>query len=553
MRSALVGDDGEESALLKLRSFSLKVPFAGARVVRHSGKPWLVDDGGWQLRHDHDLAYEVGDESRDGRANGHIIIDGNSGTLGIGLRNFWQRYPKALAVDSDGINIALFPERAGRDLPGDEDAWHRLFFWLDDDGYKLKAGMALSNEILIDFGCENMAVFDWLEQGIVARPDIDYLNSTGALYPIGPRRASLLPDYETLADKALNSFHEDREHFRAYGQVNFGDWYGESGWSWGNNEYDPAYCAYSEFLRGGDPRWAIWGGEAARHLSDVDTVNHSSDKSEIGGQAMHMPGHLGGYLPPLFRSKMAGAKSIPSHTWVEGPLLHDFLTGDPFVRQSVEKTKSWLLQRRFFDYYDFTNAREAGWHLIHLCMLAKAQDDPECLNAAAIIVERVLERAEPDGGWVRMLTDSHCGCGYPRCRGEAGFMVGVLLSGLKRYYNLSGDEAVGVAIVGGARWLIRETFDHESGYFRYTSCVNRSLGGNFQCTQWVLEGLAAAWEISGDAEIGRVLEDGLRAIGLFPEGISHLGLGKAMAQQMRYVPTIPAALNKRPLEGVTDD
>ena len=58
-----------------------------------------------------------------------------------------------------------------------------------------------------------MAVFDWLEQGIVARPDIDYLNSTGALYPIGPRRESLLPDYETLADRALIFFHEDREHF----------------------------------------------------------------------------------------------------------------------------------------------------------------------------------------------------------------------------------------------------------------------------------------------------------------------------------------------------
>ena len=92
------------------------------------------------MRHDHDLAHDVNGESRDGRANGHIIVDGDSGTLGVGLRNFWQRYPKALAVDGDGINISLFPERAGRELPGDEDAWHRLFFWLDDDGYKLKAG-----------------------------------------------------------------------------------------------------------------------------------------------------------------------------------------------------------------------------------------------------------------------------------------------------------------------------------------------------------------------------------------------------------------------------
>ena len=142
--------------------------------------------------------------------------------------------------------------------------------------------------------------------------------------------------------------------------------------------------------------------------------------------------------------------SAPQHTWVEGQLLHHLLTGDDIVYESLRKTRSWLLQKRFFDTYDFTNAREAGWHLIHLCMLAASQDDPDCFNAASIIVERVLERAEPDGGWVRNLTESHCGCGYPRCRGEAGFMVGVLLSGLKRYYHLTQDPKVSEAIIGGA-------------------------------------------------------------------------------------------------------
>ena len=357
-----------------------------------------------------------------------------------------------------------------------------------------------------------------------------------------------MPDYEALTDRAIESFHQDREHFRAYGQVNFGDWYGESAWSWGNNEYDPAYCGYTEFLRGGDPRWAHWAAEAARHLADVDTVNFSSDPAEIGGQSMHMPGHLGGYLPPYFRSKMAGTRSIPSHTWVEGPLLHYLLSGDQAVFDSLLKTKEWLLQRAFFDYYDFKNAREAGWHLIHLCALADSLDDTDCLNAASIIVERVLERQEPEGGWVRNLGEPHCGCGYPRCRGEAGFMVGVLLSGLRRYHQLTGADAVAEAIVVGARWLIRHTFDEASGHFRYTSCPNRTLGGTFQCTQWVTESLAAAWEISGDAEFGKYLRAGLHTIGMFPAGLDHLGMGKALSQQMRYVPSIIAALKKRPLE-----
>ncbi len=552
---AAAGDaHGEESTLLALRSFALRIPFAGGECLHHSGESWRLADGaGWQLRHDHDLAHEINGIPREGRAAGHIRVAAADGSqLGIGLRHFWQSYPKALAADAGGIDICLFPERAGRALPGDDDAAHRLYTWLDAEGYRLKAGMALGSEILLDFGGGSPAAFAWLEAPPLVRPDIDAVKGSGALNPIGARRDSPLPKYEALTDRGIESFLADRERFRAYGQVNFGDWYGESGWSWGNNEYDPAYCGYTEFLRGGNPRWAQWAAAAARHLADVDTSNFSAAPSEIGGQSMHMPGHLGGYLPPYFRSKMGGTKSIPSHTWVEGPLLHYLLTGDQAVYDSLLKTRGWLLQGKFFDYYDFSNAREAGWHLIHLCAFAAAFDDADCLNAADIIVERVLQRQAPAGGWERNLTESHCGCGYPRCRGEAGFMVGVLISGLKRYHNLTAAEPVAAAIAGGARWLIRRTFDAASGHFRYTSCPNRTLGGTYQHSQYVLEALAAAWELSGDREIGRALGAVLPTIGMFPAGLDHLGLGKALSQQMRYVPTIQAILEKRPLEDCDD-
>ena len=152
MRANIVGDSGEESTLLKLRSFSLRIPFAGASAVHHGEQTYELDDTGWQLRHDHDLAHAINGEARDGRAPGHIRVEGDAGSLGVGLRQFWQTYPKALSVGSGGIDIGLFPDRRGVELPGDEDAPHRLYFWLDDEGYKLKAGMALSSEILLDFG-----------------------------------------------------------------------------------------------------------------------------------------------------------------------------------------------------------------------------------------------------------------------------------------------------------------------------------------------------------------------------------------------------------------
>ena len=77
MRENIVGEGGEESTLLKLRSFSLHIPFAGIKSLRHGGENWRVGGWGgktWGLRHDHDLAHSINGDERDGRANGHIRV-----------------------------------------------------------------------------------------------------------------------------------------------------------------------------------------------------------------------------------------------------------------------------------------------------------------------------------------------------------------------------------------------------------------------------------------------------------------------------------------------
>jgi hypothetical protein len=527
--------DGDEAKrMLRLRRLELRLNCATQAPTRR----WV---------HEHDQAWRAttgsGTEVVSGRRTGHFRVPLAEGTLAVGIKEFWQTWPRGFRQSTGALALELFPELSGEPLPGDEEAWHRLYFWLKDGAYLLRSGLALRSEWLLGFLPADAgepaadALFDWLEHPPVVRPDPTYTNATGVLVPFGIKATSTMPGYEALMGKAIAAFHADREHFRAYGQINFGDWYGESGWSWGNNEYDPPYCGYLEFLRGGDPGWTELGAQATRHLVDVDTVHPH------GGQVVHMPGHLGGYLPPLFRSKIGGTFSIPSHTWVEGPVLHYLLTGDEFTRESIRETRSWLLQDHWFDNCEFSNCRESGWHIIHLCMLAAAFDDPRCLNGAAVIVRRVREKEAPAGGWVHMLPEAHCGCGYPRCRGEAGFMVGVLLSALKRYHASTGDAEAARMLVGGARWLIRNTYDAKSGYFRYTTCEKRTKGGTFQHTQWVLEGLADAFALSRDEEIGRYVHDGLKTIGQFPDWLDHLGLGKAMAMQMRYVPGIQAALS----------
>ena len=553
----VAGETDERETLLPVRCCVLHLPWEHARQVSRGGERHAVAAGRpWRLRHEHDLEHHAGSpgaELRSGRAAGHVVIHGATELLALGVRHFWQTCPKGIRVEADSITVEVLPPLSGAELPGDADAWHRLYRWLDGKRYLLREGLALTTEILVAFPAAAAAaepLFQWLETPPAVRPRLDYANGTGALPRLAAKQGSALPDYETLAGAALHRLQEDREASRAYGHLNFGDWYGEGDWCWGNNEYDTPYGAYWEFLRGGDPAWATWGAEAARHLADVDTVNCFSDPGCVGLQPMHMPAHLGGYLPPLFRSKVDGTRGIPSHTWMEGALLHYLLTGDEGVRESLSRTGDWLLRPERLDHYEFSAVREAGWHLIHLSTLAAATGDPRALDGAAIVVRRILEKQDAGGAWTRMLTSGHCWCGYPHCSGNIAFMVTVLLSGMKRYYDLTGDPAVAAAIIAGARWLLRETLDPETGHFIGGSCstMQRLSRGDASNTQIVIEGIADAYALSGDAELGRCLQRALPALSRFPDLEGHRDLGKRLSQQMRYVPTVLAALESRPPE-----
>ena len=571
IRRAIAGTDGEQATLLTVRSATLGIRRGGNNAVywpegAPGGTP-VAAGRDVRLVHDHDQCHrvETGDAVREvaRRIPGHVTVTADAvpghaaEPLTVALRRFWQTYPRAVRVNADEILVELLPPPApgAPPRPGDEESWHRIYFWLGEKGYLLKAGMALSSEILLAWGPRDEGLLAWFEEPPAARPALEWLNACNALGPLAAKDSGVLDRYERALDGGYEQWIADRDIWRQYGWINFGDWYGESACSWGNNEYDPPYAHYCEFLRGGDPRWFSLDAEAARHLADIDTVNFSTDGAQVGARYTHLPGHAGGYLPPYFRSKMGGSSSVPSHTWVEGPVLHYLLTGDENLRESLDRTAQWLLAGGLKDYaggiehYDFANCRECGWHLIHLTALARMSAAPRYLNAAALIVARVLERQEPGGGWERILKAGHCGCEPPRERGEAGFMVGVLLSGLRRYHELTGDPRVQDAILGGIDWLLRRTYDVASGHFRYTPCRHRGGGPQPVYTRQVIEGIAYAHALTGRSELRDLVQRGLRDVGDLPPASpepNHSGFGKDWTSETRYVPSLLAYLTHPP-------
>jgi hypothetical protein len=122
-------------------------------------------------------------------------------------------------------------------------------------------------------------------------------------------------------------------------------------------------------------------------------------------------------------------------------------------------------------------------------------------------------------------------------------MVGVLLSALRKYFELSGDQRVKEAILGGARWLINNTLVEETGNFRYTSCPNLVPQGSPRYVMFIIEGLAYALHLQYDETIEKIVNDTITKMGdvfknldLNDYGTS--GYGKMVCMETRYIPIV---------------
>ena len=78
-------------------------------------------------------------------------------------------------------------------------------------------------------------------------------------------------------------------------------------------------------------------------------------------------------------------------------------------------------------------------------------------------------------------------------------MVGIMMNGLRRLHQLTGDRRAADAIVGAARWLLSHTWDTGQRLFLYTPCPNLGAhGAAVGNTQQVVEGLGYAWRLTRD-------------------------------------------------------
>ena len=487
--------------------------------------------------------------------------------VAVAVRNFWQLYPKSFTICSkvrsnarseaefgssngtgghtgaaptryvpdykqNAISIGICPEIDHDAYAGHpEQEQDKLYYYLQNGEYQFKQGVTSRHELLFYFHPKSeepdRSIYAAFQNPPRATADPEWYcrsQTFGDLLPVGQPK---YPQYEEVMAGSLERYLAGREDGREYGMLNFGDWWGERRYNWGNIEYDTQHMFFLQYIRSGDRGFFFEGEAAARHNMDVDTVHYHQDANRIGGAYAHCMGHVGGYDWVGPKAIASGGFSI-SHTWVEGLLDYHFLTGDKRALETAIKIAEKYDRIR---HYDFGNCRTSGWHLILTMAMYNATNDRYYLNAAKIIVDRVLERQTPEtGGWERMMVPGHCHCEPPRHKGNAGFMVGILLAGLKAYHQATGDEAVEQSIIKGAEYLINEVWEPDINGFRYTSCPHSSKGtGNLR----KLLGIAYAYRLTGDEKFGEIARRGAES------GVKSLsGSGKGLSAHGRFAPYV---------------
>jgi len=479
-----------------------------------------------------------GKTSQGRQASGAASCVGPRGAATVAFHDFWQRWPKALSADAQGLQIDLLPKQPDKDFG--KGLPHYLLYPFVEGFYRFKWGMAFTERVSFDFsgkiGPEELLAE--ANSAVVAVLPAAWYAKSNALGPMAVPQGGQFGLWDKYLADCYQNYLRVRDKDRTYGYFNYGDWYGERGRNWGNNEYDLAHGYFMQFVRSGNRDYFRLALVAARHQADVDCVHAYPDPHYVGANHQHSIGHTGTWSQnPRHATWSHRYDSHTSaengHTWAEGMLDAWFLAGESPVMESalaLSEHLTWATSPNFKALG--THERSAGWSLKAIMAAYRATYDPLYLDAARRIAAVALaEQKFDDGGaWPHVLPQDHAG-GHPGARGNAVFLISILLAGLQDYHLQTHDPAVAKSIVSGARWLVK-CWNEEAQGWPYTASpagepyFKPSTGLSLM----PIGPLAYAGHLTGESRFMEIVEAALGATLRSGAGSD----GKAIAQKMIF-------------------
>jgi hypothetical protein len=276
------------------------------------------------------------------RANPVVAMRAEHGWLTAAMPEFWQQFPKSIAVNEGRLRLGLFPHEFG-------------------DTFELQGGEQKTHTVWLHFG--DADGLGWVHQPACVHAAPEWYQDSGALpYFTSPTPPSHIDDFLGGAVRGSDSLVARRETIDDYGWRHFGDIYAdhEAAYYKGsapiishyNNQYDMVYGALVQFLRTGDPAWVEVFAPLARHVIDIDIYHTDRDKAAYNGGLFWHTDHYRDAATCTHRAYSSanqpagrpyGGGPCDEHNYTSGLLHYYYLTGEPTARDAVLSLADWVI------------------------------------------------------------------------------------------------------------------------------------------------------------------------------------------------------------------
>ena len=480
---------------------------------------------------------------------GVVLFEGPDTPLGVVVHELRQRWPKAIEATAKEIVIGILPEQPdplyGRDMP------HYLQFPLCEGKYRFKWGMSFSTRVTVDFsgGVTPEELSADADMPVVPVLPASWYAATRALGRMAAPMNRQFTRWDEFVRTGYAGHIARKKMYREYGYFNYGDWYGERGRNWGNNEYDLAHGLFMQFARTGNRDYYRLALAAARHQADTDCVHAYPDPQYVGANHEHSIGHTGTWSqhPPRATWSYAysgGTWAGNGHTWAEGMMEAWLLAGDARVMEAclgLGEHIAWAFAPNFHRLS--THERTAGWSLLAAMAIYHGTSDPVYLEAAERIAAVPLREQKFDegGAWPHKLPAGHSG-GHTNAYGNNLFLIGILLTGLSELHEATQDPALEKSIIAGARW-VTSCFDEQNEAWPYSAAVDATplyARCSVDLNALMARAVAYAGTLSGEPRFVQVAE------AAFARGVRGRAdaEGKALAMSMVFAPATLSLLQE---------
>lgn len=533
--------DADHGILQAVRSLYLTIHAKASEAAwRLGGDPgWAGEPGrsGRLFQRDDATCEFNGALGQTAKAPGWVELQAGDVHYAAAVRDFWQQWPKSIEVAAGSLAVGLLPSFQEGAFDHMEP-WYKHRYLFSGNCYQLRTGQARRWDVWVDMAGGGAGLSALANAPSVPAADPAQAIATGVWDAIVPAGDPAMVAYDPWVENLYEAYVASIRHERDYGAMNWGDWFGERKVNWGNHEYDTVNQLLIQYARTGDPKYYLSADVAARHSAEVDVVHavnpdlaqHFTTNWPVKGYPPrpgmvheHSVGHVGSFYPietirKLFVAHRIGDSDRPylcldpfnlGHVWTQGLARHYFLTGDAFTRETVDCIGDNLARLvedgvHAFGIDDPHFGRAAGWPLLAMAGAYELDFDERYLKAMRNLVDRALPRQDPNcGGWLYQLYPGHCLCTTRKHVGMAGFITAILINGLSRYGELTGDPRVPEVVRRAVTFLNNDTWIEQRRGWRYTSCPASPFTGQYGVT---VMALVNAVSLAGDPEHRRILD-----------------------------------------------